>query len=263
MESAIPKRHTHYQMSAAKQQAMWEELTKLLKLDWVEQSLSNWSLPVLFACQQKKNGELRPVYNYWTLNSYTYTFNGPIPHINDIKQLLRSSKYFSVFDLSKAHQQLHLTKKSQPLVAFATPFGLYEPWVMMIGLANAGNHMQATATAVISGNGNALPEYESGHPQFKEGNENLKLFLHRNGIVPTQALEDLSPHCLVYIDNIIVHSESLEEHYLHVENLLKRLVLLATSDHGAAWHGQVDHMAAYLSSISHIGCFDCRYVACC
>jgi len=94
-------------------------------------------------------------------------------------------QYFTTIDLDKGFHQIQMEPESIAKTAFSTKHGHYEYTRMQFGLKNA-------------------------HATFQRCMKNV--------------LEDLIyKDCLVYVDDIIIFSTSLEEHILSLKKVLKKL----------------------------------------
>ena len=62
----------------------------------------------------------------------------PTPNISEILESLGTSKVFSSLDAAQAYHNIPIEKKSRPLTAFATAFGLFHFARLPFGLKNAG-----------------------------------------------------------------------------------------------------------------------------
>ena len=144
---------------------------------------SPWSSPIVLV--PKKDGSLRFCVDYRRLNSITKKDVYPLPRIEDILITLGKAKYFSTLDLAAGYWQIKLDPASAQKTAFTTHCGLYEFTRMPFGLCNAPATFQRLMQTVLAG-----LEWES---------------------------------CFVYIDDILVASETFEEHIVHLRQVFERL----------------------------------------
>lgn len=132
---------------------------------------------------RKPGSSFRPCTDYRKVNNVTKADLFPLPRMEDCIDQVGSAKYVSKFDLLKGYWQVPLTKRAQEIAAFITPSGLFSYTVMPFGLRNAPATFQRLMNRVVSG---------------LEG-------------------------CAVYLDDVVVYSDSWEEHVRRVQALFKRL----------------------------------------
>ena len=213
-----PTKRQYCRMSLAERREIWNEVQRLLKLGWIQLSNSDWASPILFAKNRKKDGKLRAVYDYRGVNVATLPHQGPIPRVADMVYDVSRGKWKSLLDISGAFNQLRVRAGDEKYTAFFTPFNLYESLVMPMGMRNAGPWMQAVMTAIFDGNPDALPRYPMDHSMYEEGEKNVAHY-------QTDTLDKLHDFVRVYIDDIVIFSDTKEEHYQHIEKVLERLNL--------------------------------------
>jgi hypothetical protein len=172
-----------YNLSRKEQQILKEWIDDNLSRGLIRPSSSPSAAPIFFV--PKKDGSLRPCIDYRELNSNTVPDGFPLPLISDIMGRFSSAKFFTTLDLRGAYNLIRIKPGCEWKAAFRCQYGLYEPLVVQFGLVNAPSVFQRFI---------------------------LSLFL------------DLLDVCVVvYLDDILVYSESLEDHTKHVTEVLKRI----------------------------------------
>lgn len=142
-----------------------------------------WIVPKKLDSSNKQNWRI--VIDYRKLNDVTIEDRFPMPNIDDIFDKLGKCQYFSTLDLAKGFYQIEVNAEDIPKTAFSTATGHYEFLRMPFGLRNA----PATFQRLIN---NVLKEY-------------------------------IGSICLVYLDDILIFSTSIEEHLEAIDKILNRL----------------------------------------
>lgn len=173
-----------YGMSREELLVLKKYIKENLEKGFIRPSSSPASSPVLFV--KKPGGGLRFCVDYRALNELTIKNRYPIPRIHETLTLLGKAKFFTKLDVISAFHRMRVAKGDEYLTAFRTRFGLYEYLVMPFGLANAPSSFQNYINDALRG---YLDEF-----------------------------------CTAYIDDILIFSQSLDEHHDHVRKVLSRLL---------------------------------------
>lgn len=181
---AKPIKQRQYLLSPYMLSHLNKELDRMIELDVVEPSSSEWSSPVLLV--KKTNGDFRLCFDGRKLNSVTKKDSYPLPQIERILQMLGNARFMSSVDLRSAFWQIPLSRESKEKTAFSIPGrGLFHFKVMPFGLSTAAQCQQRLMDAIFG------PELE--------------------------------PHIFVYLDDIIIVSSTFEEHIKLLEVVFSRL----------------------------------------
>lgn len=177
-----------YRQPPSQSQEIKNQIEKLLKENVIQESHSPWSAPVHLVPKKKDaSGEIkyRMVIDYRRLNEITVDDRYPLPNITDLFDKLGKSTYFTTLDLASGYHQIEVNENDRQKTAFSTENGHFEFLRMPFGLKTAPATFQRAMDSVLRG-------------------------LH--GI-----------HCLVYLDDIIVFSNSLAEHIQKLRAVFDRL----------------------------------------
>ncbi|EDN07425.1 hypothetical protein HCAG_03956 [Histoplasma mississippiense (nom. inval.)] len=172
-----------YNLSPQELSVLREYIEKALEKNWIRPSKSPAGAPVLFA--PKKDGTLRLCVDYRGLNEITVKNRYPLPLISEILDRLAGAKIYTQLDLRDAYHRIRIRAGDEWKTAFRTRYGHFEYLVLPFGLTNA----PATFQSYIN-----------------------------------KALSDiLDVYCVAYLDDIVIYSNTLDEHVAHVKNVLERL----------------------------------------
>ncbi|KAI3510702.1 hypothetical protein L1887_17835 [Cichorium endivia] len=132
---ASPVAKSPYRLAPSEMQELSGQLQELLDKGFIRPSFSPWGAPVLFV--KKKDGSFRMCIDYRELNKITIKNRYPLPRIDDLFDQLQGSNYYSKIDLRSGYHQLRVQEEDIPKTAFRTRYGHYEFLVMPFGLTNA------------------------------------------------------------------------------------------------------------------------------
>jgi hypothetical protein len=86
---------------------------------------------------QKKDGTWRICIDYWALNKITIWNRYPIPWIDDLINQIKGEKYVNKIDLKSGYHQVPIKPYDVWKIAFTSKEGLFEWLVMPFKLTNA------------------------------------------------------------------------------------------------------------------------------
>lgn len=166
-----------------------EEVSKviddLLSKEIIRPSNSPFASPIVLV--KKKTGELRMCIDYRALNKVTVRNNFPLPLIEDCLEYLDAKKCFSILDLKNGFHQVAMDTESIPYTSFVTPFGQYVYIKMPFGLKNGPSVFQRFISTIL------------------------------NDMIRAREI-------VVYMDDILVATETTKEQLIILQKLLTRLV---------------------------------------
>ena len=159
-----------------------QQIDLWLKQDVVEPAQSPWNFPLVPV--RKKNGKVRFCVDYRELNNVTIADSFPIPHVEDSLARLGRSRIFSVVDGSGAFHCIPIKKSDRNKTAFSTPNRQWRFKRLPFGLSNGPASYARLMGMVLQG-------------------------------MPTRFV-------LAYLDDVIVHSETLEDHFSTLREVFSR-----------------------------------------
>lgn len=164
-----------------------EELKKWLEENlskgFIRASSSSAGAPILFV--KKADGSLRLCVDYRKLNEGTIKNRYPLPLLKETLNRLQKAKVYTKLDVRGAYNLLRVAEGEEWKTAFRTRYGLFESLVMPFGLTNAPASFQHFINDVL-------------RPY-------------------------LDVFCTAYLDDILIYSDNLEQHRLHVTQILGAL----------------------------------------
>ena len=127
----------------------------------------------------KSDNTLRPTGDFRALNLRTELDVFPLPHLRDFTHKIRGCKYFSKVDLMKSFHQTVIDPSDRFKTTVTTPWGMFQLKRLAMGLQNAAQSFQRLLQDVIG---------------------------------------DME-HAFGYLDDILLFSESKEDHLALIEDL--------------------------------------------
>ena len=126
---------TPHRMTPVELQELRVQLQELLDKGFIRPSTSPWGASVLVA--KKRGKTLRLCIDYRQLNRVTIQNQYLLPRIDDLFDQLRGAQVYFKIDLRTRYHQLRVRDTDIPKTAFRTRYGHYEFTVMPFGLKNA------------------------------------------------------------------------------------------------------------------------------
>ena len=126
---------TPHRMAPVELQELKVQIQELLGNGFIKPSTSPWGSPVLFA--KKKDKTLQLCIDYRQLNRVTIKNRYPLSMIDDLFDQLKGARVYSKIDLRTGYHQLRVREADIPKIAFRTRYGHFEFTVMPFGLTNA------------------------------------------------------------------------------------------------------------------------------
>ena len=160
-----------------------KQVERLLKLGWIRPSKSPVGAGAFFS--KKPDGSWRFICDWRALNDITIKDSTTLPNIEDSLNELRNAKYFSKLDLHSGFYQVRIREEDCWKSAIRTSLGTFEWLVMPMGLSNSPATFQRLMNGVMK--------------------------------------EHVGKFVIVYLDDILIYSETLEQHKLHLTKVLQTL----------------------------------------
>ncbi|XP_057658512.1 uncharacterized protein LOC130895308 [Diorhabda carinulata] len=182
----VPVHTKSYRYPYIHKEEVQRQIKKMLDDGIIRPSSSPWSSPVWIVPKKtdaSNKQKWRIVIDYRKVNEKTLEDRYPVPRIGDVLDRLGRCQYFSTIDLASGFHQIQMHENSISKTAFSVENGHYEYLRMPFGLRNA----RATFQRVMD-----------------------------------NVLKDLQGKiCMVYMDDIIIFSSSLEEHIANLKLLFE------------------------------------------
>ena len=182
-EGASPLPRRLYLLSLFELDALQKFIDENLSTGFICPTSSSHAAPILFV--KKKDGSLRLCVDYCSLNKLTKKDCYPLPLIADLLNSPSHTKVYSKIDLRHAYHLVRIADGDKWKTTFCMQYSSYEWLVMPFGLTNAPSVFQQFVNMV---------------------------FVDMLGIT-----------IIVYLDDILIYSDNLEDHKKHVRKVLRCL----------------------------------------
>ena len=159
---------------------VFDALHKQGKMDWVKHA-TPFAHPVFVVWRETRNGPKgRPVIDLRILNSLTIPDNYPLPLQGEIIAFMRGKVIITVIDAVSFFYQFGVWRRHRDRFTLITHRGLEQPTVAQMGFKNTPAYVQ----------------------RFMD-----------------MLLEEHKEYCRVYIDDIVIASNSIDEHLQHLDTI--------------------------------------------
>jgi hypothetical protein len=155
----------------------------LLQHGFIQPSQSPWGSPMFLV--DKPDGTKRMVIDYRALNEATIRNRYPLPRVDELFDQLQGALYFSKIDLRTGYWQIRIDAEDVPKTAFTSRHGHYEWLVLPMGLTNAPASFMS--------------------------------------LMENTFREELDKFVVVFLDDILIYSRTIEEHEEHLRLAFRRL----------------------------------------
>jgi hypothetical protein len=207
---AQPPHQPLYNLLATELVVLRKYLAEYMAWGWIWRSKSSAGAPILFV--KKKEGSLRLCVDYGGLNKITVKNRHPLLLISESLERLAQAKLYTKLDVQEAYHRVRIREGDEWKTAFCMRYEHLEYTVMPFGLTNTAAQFQAYMNKALVG------------------------------------LVDIT--CIVYLDNILIFSDTEEEHVVHVKEILQRLrkAKLYVKLSKCEWHTQRTEYLGYIVS---------------
>lgn len=180
---SVPVRQRYRRIPPSEYELVKGHIHQLLEAQVIRESSSPYASPIVLV--RKKDGSLRLCVDYRQLNGKTRKDAFPLPRIEESLDALTGARWFSTMDLASGYNQVPVTERDRPKTAFCTPFGLFEWNRMPFGLCNAPSTFQRLMQRIFG--------------------------------------DQQSQSLLLYLDDIVIFSSTVQQHLERLEVVLGRL----------------------------------------
>jgi RNase H-like domain found in reverse transcriptase/Reverse transcriptase (RNA-dependent DNA polymerase)/Integrase zinc binding domain/Integrase core domain/Aspartyl protease len=202
-------KHLPLRMPPEKRKALRLQVEEHIRFGRIRPSRSEWASKAFLVSKKGITdiNDYRMVVDYGPVNDATEDYNFPPPDSNSIIASFHQAQYFTGIDLKSSFHQIPTADDSMKYTAFCTPDGVFEWTVMPMGIKQGSSELQALMNTVFA--------------------------------------DIMGINVWCYIDDIIIFSDTIEDHRKHVIEVLERLRQAGLTATGAKCHfgyGEIDFL---------------------
>ena len=216
----LPKFKKVFFLNPEETQHLKDILSFLLKNNVITKAATSgdpadlYGSPAYLIAKRSRDSSARLIVDYRNLNSLIKAEPSIIPDIPSTLHSMRNSAMFSSSDLSCAYYSFKLTESSRYLTRFCTPVGCYNYVSLPTGVSISCMCFTTIANRMI----HEKPVFDKdGNPIFEKPNV-------------VKMVPDPIPGCLVYFDDLLLHTEArgtyaetVRYHYAKLKLVMSRL----------------------------------------
>ena len=172
-----------YNLFNTELEVLRDYLENVLVKNWIRHSVSSAETLILFVL--KKDKRLQLYVDYRELNQMIIKNRHSLSLISKTLNRLSEAKYFIKLNLKDAYHWIHIKKGNEWKTVFYTHYSHFKYMIMLFELVNASATFQAYINWVL-----------------------VRL---------------IDIFCVIYLNDILIYSETLNQHHKHVKKVLERL----------------------------------------
>ncbi|GFX56166.1 hypothetical protein TNCV_3062521 [Trichonephila clavipes] len=184
LTSDLPIFQRAYRTSTTSEAEINKQIQNLLDAGLIKESNSCYSSPVTLAYKRDEKHKTRLCIDYRKLNAICKADAEPLPRVDSLLDKLNNAKFVSTLDFTSGFWHIPLHDKDKEKLFFITTEGLYEFRVLPFGFRNAPAIFNPTIRNILT----------------------------------KQKCSNFACH---YFDDILIFSNSLEEHDAHLRKIFQ------------------------------------------
>lgn len=173
----------NYPVPLSKRPKVRDKIQKLKDENIIEDSIGDFCSPLRIV--EKSDGNIRVCLDGRFINEVIHSETDAPPEISDILQKFEGKKFFTITDLTLGYLQIPLTKESRKYTAFVFDGKAYQFKRIPFGLKTVSNGFIRAINSIIG--------------------------------------SEFADFVTIYVDDIVIASETFEEHIEHLDRLFMRL----------------------------------------